>query len=465
MTKPETGAERANREYREKLELEKRGEEETGNGDELPEREKAIRDKTSEEGLESETEETGNGNKKNGDGLTDVQKRAKEKEKLERIKSGEERKRKEKKAKEQKEKEEAKKRERIKTILKWIIGGTVIVTIILMLLGIAWKNQTIQGTAIIIFAILIIIAIKGIGIPQAPYVWVIEFFNKYYTTWKPRYFPYFLIPWIMRVKDKIPFKSTIFIKNYMDGKEHLLENGEKETVPKVDFKDDSAELTLKSAVEVFDEYKATYDVTIPGGYRALTEETVNSIFRGICGRRELEKAIEAKTVPLELELIDEEELTDEEKEELKKEYIKSLTGELETQADKALKPYGIDYKNALIRDVVLHKDTEAKRREIQLAEKEVKVQEHKVKSETLIGKQEGEKKGKEITEIIRLVKEETDETLTALQVMAYIRQGDLLEAAGKGTLIATSGGLEKGIADVGAIAASISGMLKKKGSE
>ena len=49
--------------------------------------------------------------------------------------------------------------------------------------------------------------------------------------------------------------------------------------------------------------------------------------------------------------------------------------------------------------------------------------------------------------------------------MAYIRQGDLLEAAGKGTLIATSGGLEKGIADVGIIAASISGMLKKKGSE
>jgi regulator of protease activity HflC (stomatin/prohibitin superfamily) len=363
------------------------------------------------------------------------------------------------------EKEKERHRELIKKIVYGTIGGTIAMATFLLVAGTVFDNRTAQGTAIVIFAILIIIAVKGIGIPKAPHVWVIEFFGKYYDTWKPRYFPYFLIPEIMRVKDKIPFKSTIVIRNYMDGKEHIHENGEKEITPIADFKDDSAEIILESAIEVIDEVKATYNVTIPGGYRAITEKTVNSIFRGICGRRELEKAIEARTVPLGLELIDKENSSDGEKEKLKKEYIESLVGELETQADKILKPYGVNYISALIKDVVLHKDTEEKRRQIQLAKKEIEVQTHKVESERLTGEQEGQKKSKEITEIIRLVKKETGETLEPLQVMTYIRQKDLFETAGKGTLIATSGGLEKGIADVGAIAAGLSSMLKKKGSE
>mgnify|MGYP000091238687 CR=1 FL=1 len=355
---------------------------------------------------------------------------------------------------EEEEEEEEKReeqRKRIEEIIRYAIRGTIATTLILLIVGSIFRNRTLQGISIISIAGLLLL----LRVVHKPYHWIIELFGQYFDVWKPRFLPYVIIPGIMTVKSKIPYKSTIIIDLYMDEIEHIQENGEKKKRSKLDFEDDSAIVTIRSTVEVFDVVAATYKVTTEGGWKYLVQEMVDSLTRGFCGRIKLDEAIKSRI-----------ELTEEERKKAKKEYIElSISKRIEKQADEALKEYGIDFKAVLITDIRLHEDTEKQRRAIHLAGKKVEEEAFNLKAAEKRGIGEGLEKSREITEIIRLVKEETGETLTPLQVMTYIRQKDLLEAAGKGTLIATGAGLEKGIADIGAIAAGISGMLKKKEGE
>jgi regulator of protease activity HflC (stomatin/prohibitin superfamily) len=267
------------------------------------------------------------------------------------------------------------------------IMGIAVSSIILIVYGV--ENPIFLGMGIMGSGIVVYIVLKIYRTVPQKQEWVIEIFGRYYTTWDPGL--HFLIPGIMTVRGKVTVDATKMIRIFMRGDED-----------KLDFDDDSAEVTVEIRARATESYKPTYEVIftseeimaiedeerkkgnvpLPEYWMYLLLMRVEAALRGVCGGIKLDDAI--KSIAKKTETGSG--VT------TKLEVDKDISREVESIVDAALKgPYGIDVEEILIRNIKLHKDTEKARRDIHLAKKGVKVEEQVVLQEKQKALQEEQK--------------------------------------------------------------------------
>lgn len=285
-------------------------------------------------------------------------------------------------------------------ILFIVIAGVSIIAIssvILLIVGI--KNPTFLGMGIMGFGIVVYITSKMYRTVPQKQEWVIEIFGRYYKTWEAGL--HFLIPGIMTVRGKITVDSTKIIKLFMRGDDQL------------DFKDDSAELTVEIRAKTTESEKPTYQVIftddeiktieadeekkgntlLPEDWMYLTRIRVESAMRGICGQVNIDSAIESISSEHDLGENDAEATTED----------KNITQRAQDISNEVLEDYGIIIEEVLITNLKLSKETEAARREIHIEAKGVDKRKQILKQkevEAKMGKQEGLRIREELNEII-----------------------------------------------------------------
>jgi len=303
-----------------------------------------------------------------------------------------------------------------------------------------------------IIVIITLYLLKGIRVIPKPNQAVIEFLGNYFGIWKPGI--HLLLPLLMRIKSSIPCCSTVLVPLYLDGKDH---NGNERS--KLDFTDDSAEITAKVKVQVIDPFLATYQVTTKGGWQSLVEEQTDAAFRGICGAISIDEALKARAgtkteqVPKEIE-----------DKRIEKE-AKIIPQMIKERVTEELRNYGIKFEEVLIVDIKLSDVTERKRREIQEAKKQREIEEYNAQAAEKKGEGEGLKESSIIYTIIKQIEEKTGKKLTPEQIMAYLKIGELDEAMNNSTIIATSEAATNLSLNVATTMAAVMKALEKKGTK
>ena len=290
--------------------------------------------------------------------------------------------------------EKAKKVSGIESVIFFaLIAGIAIIvllSIVFLVIG-AMKSSILLGIGLIGFGFVIYIISKMWKTVPHKQEWIIEIFGRYYITWKSGL--HFLVPGVMTIRGKVTVEATKMIRIFMRGDED-----------KLDFEDDSAEVTVEIRARATESFNPTYEiiftpeeimaiedeekkrgnVPLPENWMYLLLMRVEAALRGVCGGIKLDDAIksiagETKTgsgVATKTEL------------------RKDISEEVESIVDSALKGrYGIDVEEILIRNIKLHKDTEGARRKIHLAEKSVLVEKQIVLQEKQKALQEQEKGG------------------------------------------------------------------------
>ena len=281
-------------------------------------------------------------------------------------------------------------------VVKIGIVAMAVLSIIFLIAGI--KSSIFLGMGIMGFGIVVYILLKMYKTTPQKQEWIIEIFGRYYTTWKAGL--HLMIPWIMTIRGKVTVNSTKIIKLFMRGDD------------KLDFKDDSAELTVEIRARATESYKPTYQVIftddeiktieadeekkgntlLPEDWMYLTRIRVESAMRGICGQVNIDEAIES----ISSENVSEENDT-------KSAKNKNITQRAKNISDEVLKDYGIEIEEVLITNLKLSKETEAARREIHIEAKGVDKREQILKQkevEAKMGEQEGLKIRNELDKIV-----------------------------------------------------------------
>ncbi|KAF5420377.1 MAG: Regulator of protease activity HflC, stomatin/prohibitin superfamily [Candidatus Methanocomedens sp.] len=293
------------------------------------------------------------------------------------------------------DKETIEKASGIEAIIIYIVKAGILTiavsSVILLIAGI--RNPTFLGMGIMGLGIVVYIALKMYRTVPQKQEWVIEIFERYYTTWGPGL--HFLIPGFMTIRNKVTVDATKMIKLFMRGDDN-----------KLNFEDDTAEVTVEIRARTLESYKPTYgiiytddeiaaiegeeriksNVPLPEHWMYLPLMRVEATLRGICGRMKLDDAIKLSARKTETGSG----VTTE------SEFNKDISRNVENVVNAALKyKYAIDVEEILILNIKLHKDTEEARRKIHIAEKGIKVEEQVVLQEEQRALQE-EKKGEGI---------------------------------------------------------------------
>lgn len=321
-------------------------------------------------------------------------------------------------------------------ILFAVQAGILIVavfSVIFLVAGI--KNPILLGMGIMGFGIVVYIVLKTYKTVPQKQEWIIEIFGRYYRTWEPGL--HFLVPWIMTIRGKVTVDATKMIRIFMRGDED-----------KLDFEDDSAEVTVEIRARTTESYEPTYgiiftddeiraiedeekkrgNVPLPEYWMYLLLMRVEAALRGICGRMKIDEAI--KSIARETKNGDN--IT------TKSEFSKDISRDVEVVVDEALKDkYGIDVEEILIRNIKLHTDTEEARRNIHLAEKGVLVEEQIVFQEEQKALQE-QKKGEGTRDRLEAVIKGTE--LTRGDAMDFEIAREVAGKVGEVTVIGTGDG-------------------------
>ncbi len=310
---------------------------------------------------------------------------------------------------------------------------------------------------VFVFLFLTIFGLKGLKVIHKPNKAVIELLGDYYESWDAGI--HWLVPIFMGIRSKIPCDSTQILTLYMDEAEHD-EEGRIIRRSKLDFTDDSAVVTVRIKVRVSDPFKATYNVSTPEGWKYVVREQVDAAMRGTCGSLGIDKALKSRSKPLKKR--QKKTVEADEKEEIAE---LSIPEEIYNRVYQDLKEhYGVEFEEALITDIRLSETTETKRREIQTASKDIDINKLVVKTDALKGTAEGKRVLNPILEVIKGIEKKTGERLTAEQVMAYLKTGQLYEAMKSATIIATSeGGNLNAPVNTAATIAAVMKALEKKG--
>lgn len=319
-------------------------------------------------------------------------------------------------------------------ILFAVQAGILIVavfSVIFLVAGI--KNPILLGMGIMGFGIVVYIVLKTYKTVPQKQEWIIEIFGRYYKTWEPGL--HFLVPWIMTIRGKVTVDATKMIRIFMQGED------------KLDFEDDSAEVTAEIRARTTESKKPTYEIVFtPEEVMAIEEEErkrgnislpenwmylllmrVEAALRGVCGGIKLDDAIKS--------IAQKTETNDETATELA---LKDISRDVESIVDTALKDrFGIDIEEILIRNIKLHKDTEKARRNIHLAEKSVLVEEQVVLQEKQKALQE-QKKGEGTRNRLEAVIEGTE--LTRGDAMDFEIATEVAGKVGEVTVIGTGDG-------------------------
>ncbi len=299
---------------------------------------------------------------------------------------------------------------RIEAIILFIVmAGIVAVAVFSVIFLIAGsKSPTFLGIGIMGSGIVVYILLKMYKTVPQKQEWIIEIFGRYYTTWKSGL--HFLVPGVMTIRGKVTVDATKMIRIFMRGDED-----------KLDFEDDSAEVTVEIRARATESQKPTYEiiftpeeimaiedeerkrgnVPLPENWMYLLLMRVEAALRGICGRMVLDDAIKSVALSAETK-------AGEQKSESK--LSKDISEKVKAIVNAALKEtYAINVEEILVRNIRLHKDTEDARRKIHLAEKGVLVEKQLVLQEKEKALQE-QKKGGGIRNRLEAIIEDTELT-------------------------------------------------------
>ena len=276
-------------------------------------------------------------------------------------------------------------------LIKGLLFGGAILTLGIFIMWIVEKDpgsrSVLLGLGIMLLGLYVWFAILAICQVPTPQEWPVELFGEYHRTLYPGL--NFIIPGVEKVRSKITVGATRTIRIFMRGKED-----------KLDFTDDSAEVTVEIRAKVLGSYKPTYHIIFTGDeIRAIEEEEkqkgnvrlpenwmyllmmrVEAALRGICGGMNLDDVIKSVARRVKTEAG--------EKVELELEFDKDVSRMVEIVVDAALKErYDIDVEEVMIKNVKLSEPTEKGRRAIQLAKKKVEVETVNVLKEEQIVRQ------------------------------------------------------------------------------
>ena len=202
---------------------------------------------------------------------------------------------------------------------------------------------------------------------------IIELFGEYYKTLKPGL--HAIIPLVMKVRSIITVEATKMFEIFLRGDEDKLE-----------FSNDSAEVTVHIRAKVTDSRKATYgmdftsteikaiekrekdkgNVAFPEYWMYMALFRTEAAVRGVCGKISIDEAIKS-TAQVSKAGIN-----------LSHQANVNISGDVQTVVDEALKEkYSIEIEEVLMKNIKLTPTTEAKRRERFLEEINVEIAELK----------------------------------------------------------------------------------------
>ena len=130
-------------------------------------------------------------------------------------------------------------------ILFTMMAGIVIIPLlsVIFLIAGAIKSSALLGIGIMGLGFSVYIISKTYKTVPHKQEWVIEIFGRYYITWKSGL--HFLIPGVMTIRGKVTVDATKMVRIFMQGED------------KLDFEDDSAEVTVEIRARATESKKPT----------------------------------------------------------------------------------------------------------------------------------------------------------------------------------------------------------------
>lgn len=276
--------------------------------------------------------------------------------------------------------------------------GLFATPLIIIIIGLI-LNSIVLGLGIIIFGMAVWLLMKGfMAVPQME-EWVVELFKKYHATWLAGL--HFMIPidFIMRIKSKVTVNSTKLIKLFMI-KSKATTEGREEIDDELEFKDDSAGVEVHIRVKTLGSLGPVYGVTftdeeieaiekrenkknhdlLPEDWMYLAMAQVEAAFRGVCGGEKIDDAIEAVSYVEGVETREGFQMN------------RRIPEKARTIANYELAKYEILVEEVLVRRIILHPDTEKKRRQIQLETKQILI-EGKILEQKAVKAKQGRQEG------------------------------------------------------------------------
>jgi len=276
----------------------------------------------------------------------------------------------------------------------------IIIGLILILIKKPETGSIVLGLGIIILGIAVWLSMKGfMAVPQME-EWIVELFKKYHATWLAGL--HFMIPidFIMRIKSKVTVNSTKLIKLFMIKSKTVVDGKETEIDDELEFEDDSAGVEVHIRVKALGSLGPVYGVTftdeeieaiekredeknhdlLPEDWMYLAMAQVEAAFRGVCGGEKIDDAIKAVSYVKGTE----------KKEELQ--MNRRIPENARTIANSELAKYEIEVEEVLVRRIILHPDTEKKRRQIQLETKQILI-EGKILEQKVVKAKQGRQDG------------------------------------------------------------------------
>jgi len=281
------------------------------------------------------------------------------------------------------EKNEVEKKEKgfgriILPLIEILLFVGVIIMVRVLLIGIVEEDPSRRsiflGPGIMLLGFYIWIAIKMfIQVPQMKEV-IIELFGEYYKTLEPGL--HAIIPWVMKERSMITVEATKMFEIFMRGDEDKLE-----------FSNDSAEVTVHIRAKVTNSHDATYyidftdaeieaieskekkrgNVIFPEDWMYLALFRAEAAVRGVCGNIGVDEAIKS-TAQISAGEIN-----------LTHQLNVNISTKVQEVVNKALtEKYSIDIEEILIKNIKLSEETEKKRREKFLESINVEIEKLKV---------------------------------------------------------------------------------------
>ncbi len=303
-------------------------------------------------------------------------------------------------------------KENIKNGSEWsgyvsLIIGIFAIPVIIIIIGLIFTlmqkpeiGSMVLGLGIIILGIAVWLLMKGfMAVPQME-EWIVELFKKYHATWLAGL--HFMIPidFIMRIKSKVTVNSTKLIKLFMIKSKATIEGKEVEIDDELEFKDDSAGVEVHIRVKTLGSLGPVYGVTftdeeieaiekredeknhdlLPEDWMYLAMAQVEAAFRGVCGGEKIDDAIEAVSYVEGAETREGFQIN------------RRIPEKARTIANSELAKYEIIVEEVLVRRIILHPDTEKKRRQIQLETKQILI-EGKILEQKVVKAKQGRQEG------------------------------------------------------------------------